>query len=434
MGSDQLQFDRVVKFLVKYSWIFDFKVINFFSEDRILNQIPRVWKEFLSELSVEDFNEVFLHRGRLKSRGLPGEVEQFISEYYTVPAGYPVYPVSGERLPVAERRGVGCKKEHEVVQMAAFLTSLAPPPSLAVDAGAGLGYLGEQLRRAGLQVLGLEGSPAHSARAEHRRQQMLAPTFPTVRLKLDTSRCCLDRLEELVPSGACLVGLHCCGDLTPDLLDIFLQCPQFQRLAVVSCCYHRMSPDRFPRSQALSRAIAASSNPAVFGPFLLRLGAQEPLERWARQDGAEHINHARSVGHRAVLEVAAAQQGIKLIKRRRRAGVAGRARKTGEEPLLEAEQLVETLQDRFQLPPGSEAGLEAAVRKELAARAAQFPLLELLTGLQCLLQPVIERLITEDRLAVLRESPITAPPAVFQIFSDSISPRNKLLFAEKLSL
>lgn len=38
-----------------------------------------------------------------------------------------------------------------------------------------------------------------------------------------------------------LVGLHCCGDLTSTLIDKFVHSNNVQNLAVVSCCYHRIT-------------------------------------------------------------------------------------------------------------------------------------------------------------------------------------------------
>ena len=41
----------------------------------------------------------------------------------------------------------------------------------------------------------------------------------------------------------CVVGLHCCGDLTPDLLRMVSGQvnPDLCALVVVGCCYHKMS-------------------------------------------------------------------------------------------------------------------------------------------------------------------------------------------------
>ena len=42
-----------------------------------------------------------------------------------------------------------------------------------VDVGCGLGYLGEELTRLGLDVLGLEGNTSHSEGGERRRGSFL---------------------------------------------------------------------------------------------------------------------------------------------------------------------------------------------------------------------------------------------------------------------
>ena len=41
----------------------------------------------------------------------------------------------------------------------------------------------------------------------------------------------------------CVVGLHCCGDLSPAVLSLFASCvhPALSVLVLVSCCYHRLS-------------------------------------------------------------------------------------------------------------------------------------------------------------------------------------------------
>lgn len=42
-----------------------------------------------------------------------------------------------------------------------------------------------------------------------------------------------------------LVGLHACGDLTPTLLRVFINCPAVAGLASVACCYMKLTCNRF---------------------------------------------------------------------------------------------------------------------------------------------------------------------------------------------
>ena len=44
-----------------------------------------------------------------------------------------------------------------------------------------------------------------------------------------------------VLQGVCMVGLHCCGDLTPTMLRVFSHSARLRCLVCVSCCYHRMA-------------------------------------------------------------------------------------------------------------------------------------------------------------------------------------------------
>ena len=45
------------------------------------------------------------------------------------------------------------------------------------------------------------------------------------------------------PVGVCMVGLHCCGDLTPTVLRLFTSGfhPSLRSLILLGCCYHKMS-------------------------------------------------------------------------------------------------------------------------------------------------------------------------------------------------
>ena len=61
----------------------------------------------------------------------------------------------------------------------------------------------------------------------------------------------------------------------------------------------------------------------------------------------------------------------------------------------------------------------------------EFPLFELLTGLQFLLQAVIENLITLDRVLFLQEDSHSAETGVSQIFDPLLSPRNKVIYVTR---
>ena len=40
-----------------------------------------------------------------------------------------------------------------------------------------------------------------------------------------------------------MTGLHACGDLTPTMMRVFVNCITARSLVSVACCYHKLTPD-----------------------------------------------------------------------------------------------------------------------------------------------------------------------------------------------
>ena len=40
-----------------------------------------------------------------------------------------------------------------------------------------------------------------------------------------------------------MTGLHACGDLTPTMMRVFVNCASACSLVSVACCYHKLTPD-----------------------------------------------------------------------------------------------------------------------------------------------------------------------------------------------
>ena len=40
-----------------------------------------------------------------------------------------------------------------------------------------------------------------------------------------------------------ITGLHACGDLTPTMMRVFVNCASASSLVSVACCYHKLTPD-----------------------------------------------------------------------------------------------------------------------------------------------------------------------------------------------
>ena len=159
----------------------------------------------------------------------------------------------------------------------------------------------------------------------------------------------------------------------------------------------------FPLSQALT-SLSHLLPPPARTPYFLRLAANEGVERWLEQGEEEHSRHMVEVGRRAVLEVVAEKSGI--ILSRRRAGTS--------------------VCERW----GVGEDVEQEVEMRLAELGESLHLIEMLTGLQFLLQGVIEELVAMDRVSYLHECGIKKVNLV-RIFDGSISPRNIAICAFK---
>jgi len=422
-----MDLEKSVRFLRNYSWIYDFKVTNILS-DKILETIPSDWFEFLNSLTIDEFNDIFVNQEVAKN--LPAEVKNFIETYNTLKVPVKKCPLSNSSLSNSQKIGINLKKEHEIVNFANFIEQKCSASDIIniVDIGSGLGYLGEQLTRKEFKVIGIEGSEGHSERAEKRKIRNESHNFDTFHLKIDDGPECLQKLSSLAPDNTCLVGLHCCGDLTPQLLKLFTKIETFSSLMLVSCCYHKMSPNKegfenFPLSAKLKAAVNSLDNPGVFSGFMLRLGAQETIKRWSAMGQGEHKKHKNNVGFRAVLEKVAKDNNIELKKKKRK-GVL-------QSDFDNFEAFKDSLTKRYSIDETKVDTFREQISKCYEENSKHFDLFELLTGLQFLLQSIIENLIHWDRILYLQELSDFSEPEIFEIFDDAISPRNKVIYAKK---
>ena len=211
---------------------------------------------------------------------------------------------------------------------------------------------------------------------------------------------------------------------------------------VVSCCYHKMQflpqqpgPVNFPLSSkvvfSIKKLTELELNSPVqpdelFSVYMMRLAAQETMETWLAQSEADHREHLNNLGFRACLEKVARNLNISLTKRKRRSLPAN-----VNENITSYTRAV---RERYHLDSLDESKLESEMVLCYEEHAADFPVMELLTGLQFMVQAVIENLIMLDRLLYLQEhcGQDESEAGIAQIFSPLVSPRNKVLFVTKL--
>ncbi|KAH9518431.1 Ribosomal RNA adenine dimethylase domain-containing protein 1 [Bulinus truncatus] len=215
------------------------------------------------------------------------------------------------------RKHVKPKKQHEINKLGRAIKVLSETChcSQIIDVGAGLGHLSRLLTfQHGLKAITVEAADGHAPKAasfdketkkdvhrfhRRRKKEPAAQASNESFNSEDKSKVCLsdisgssknetsentseEQFDDLPSHVICevhpdveashfldivqlkadkgesefiLVGLHACGDLTPTLLRVFVDCPKAVALASVACCYMKISSDgsktsaNFPMSE-----------------------------------------------------------------------------------------------------------------------------------------------------------------------------------------
>lgn len=183
----------------------------------------------------------------------------------------------------------------------------------------------------GYRVLGLEAD-AQKVKGALERQDKYYPEsknhvkYARCKVTKDSIKDVKKLLQDTFDKGeinrVCIIGLHACGDLTIDAVNLFMEVSSAQSLILLPCCYHKIaisteqsSTDReyfynFPLSKSLKEALHKSLiddiGVVLRRPFL-RLACQDTKERWNEMSFSDHQEHAFHVLARATLQLYADQ-------------------------------------------------------------------------------------------------------------------------------
>ncbi|CAH1252241.1 RRNAD1 [Branchiostoma lanceolatum] len=461
--------ERICRVLAEHEWIYNFQLTRFFVE-KVWEKLPKEWRKPLLSLSTDDLNH--LPTGRVKD-DWPTSLKDFVE----TAASLALPRQQSHDLVAMEinkdlARGMTPKKKHEVSYLASVIRDACRKTSCStvIDIGSGLGYLGQVLHhQCGVQVVGVEAQASHVHGAQRRIKSQgkdADAQIQTVNLKLEDTSSCIHDLELLIntlqqsPSkdqsqtdvfnrnndverenGTCMVGLHCCGDLCPTMLKMFVSVERLKCLVCVSCCYHGMSVTdpgsrpscfmNFPLSRTVKEKLKKVSTEFPdwqLNVFAMRLAAQETQARWSCQSYEDHLFHTRTVAYRAVLEhvVTTGGKGIQKLKRK----------VTRKDAFQSFPVYLDAVFGRMTLHSDETVRTEEDWKKYHDALQHShdqweefFPYIEIITALQVLLQPVLETLVTVDRCLYLQEQGLKTE--VVPIFDDRISPRNLAIIAER---
>jgi len=248
MKCEQFDLEGAVDFVSSFKDIINMNIVDMFLDEQrskiscfcITQEMMRFSELELVQLASGIYQELFSMPG-----GLSAEMSEFLNGVrkfslhntlrYTEPAPQARLGRLNERK--------SDKKRHEVDRLAHLIVSQLSdqPENLAVDFGAGQGYLSQALADAGWDVVALErddgqchGSLVRQAASGH------AP-YRLRQLNIDASTTVND-LADVVSDvkHACFCSLHACGSLSINMIRLFINDNKASLLANVGCCYNLM--------------------------------------------------------------------------------------------------------------------------------------------------------------------------------------------------
>eukprot|EP00026_Physarum_polycephalum_P007483 Phypoly_transcript_07545.p1 GENE.Phypoly_transcript_07545~~Phypoly_transcript_07545.p1 ORF type:complete len:497 (+),score=58.29 Phypoly_transcript_07545:102-1592(+) len=466
----------LVAFINKYSFLYRFKSIEFFTKS-VWDTIPESWKEPLLGLSNEE--AAAFPQGKVLKQDWPQSLADFVSDIrkLSMPRNevnqFPLPTLSqsfqtvnkiGFSLPSLSRN-MTAKKVHEVTKLSDLVshiaTSFGSESVDVVDIGSGEGYLGQVLHHDyGMSVVGVderseftEGAQQraqyiHKERAARERKANLdtdshsengvdnqGPTTGGVKHVVATIT--LDMVPEHFehiawpigpPKQAILVGLHTCGILANAMLRLFMISSPFRAIVDVGCCYYRKLPDS--EYELMSNLARQSANPTLqMTPGALKL-ACEAVCRMSMSSPKEYTYSMESHFFRTLLETALVQHfptghqfNIRGLPRKKSSTFQDYSRLAVSRMI---KQLPKDSPNSFHTQTQS---LTATLDKLYNELQDFYQHVNVTLLLRSIMAPVLESFILLDRFCYLKEG--GAFPSLVPLFDEALSPRNMAIIAFK---
>ena len=277
------------EYLGNYSWIFNYSNVKIMQEK---HKWPSEWSDFIHHTSVLDLKQIF----KSEASNCPYFVKDFVKKRNSLLNEFETIFISDTKNPVTElgkekeqqiiwnqlKRGMNIKKQHEVLMFGPIIEEANKSfegLDHIVDVGSGAGHLERYLLKMTSikqnQFVCIESSNSHveSSIKQTRNDEELK--VATINATVKNSEDCHKDLDfqiescssKSISNKSALIGLHACGDLTNSMISWFHN-SKFGLLAVVSCCYHKMTT--FPVSQKLKSSVKED----LRSHFALRLACQ----------------------------------------------------------------------------------------------------------------------------------------------------------------
>ncbi|OQV22476.1 putative Methyltransferase-like protein 25 [Hypsibius exemplaris] len=351
---------------------------------------------------------------------------------------------------------MSAKKYVEVEDMSFFVSQYARLGDLhrVVDFGSGKGYLSAMLNmRYGLSVLGLELSSANVAAARVRTERMIkqwsslcrsvgleSKTQPPGNGSLVFSSCEVTRnsdLDEIVADSQSsksnvddsylLCGLHTCGSLGNDLLDIFRRNSSAKALVAIGCCYHFMA-EAYSHLPEATGEVAGDNCLFPMSSYLnsIRFSLGRTARMLASQSPERILlsgieTSVQSMFFRAVLQELLGRHGVHL-------GSLDRVGKIDVTGGIDFVQYVAAARRVITIP--SEISDDDA-RACLADFESLKSTIAVIILIRVMLAPCLEQIVLLDRALFLLDQKNVADVHLVSLFSPVVSPRTWAICAYK---
>uniref|UniRef100_A0ACD5XQY3 Uncharacterized protein n=1 Tax=Avena sativa TaxID=4498 RepID=A0ACD5XQY3_AVESA len=304
--------EAIASFLGGHRPLLEAHVVNFF-KDRLWETVDAEWMECLRGEPVESL--LMLPSGCVQYHW-PSSLQEFLltarslvlpREQKSTQSFLPNSRVASIGTVLAQ--GMNTKKKHEIETLSAMVDAIARSSGAktVIDVGSGQGYLAQALSfEYQLPVVAIDASSHHASitntRAERikkhyaakcvEKQQFKVPRTVTCHvLSSDTlaavtlDACQDDHGQHVTKTNVpqlVLAGLHACGDLSVNMLRVFVSCEQVQALVSVGCCYNLLSEDCYEDTDTCPGfpiSKAAKSSKLFLGKSIRDLACQS-AERW----------------------------------------------------------------------------------------------------------------------------------------------------------
>ncbi|CAN6338938.1 unnamed protein product [Urochloa humidicola] len=521
--------EALAAFLGRHRSLLEAHVVNFF-KDRMWELVDTEWMECLRREPVESLLK--LPSGCVQDHW-PATLREFVltARSLVIPREQKALQSLVPDIHVASigtvlAQGMNSKKKHEIENLAAVVHAIAKScgAKTVVDVGSGQGYLAQALSfEYQLPVVAIDASSHHAsvtiARAERikkhyaakcvEKQLLTVPRTVTCHvLSSDTlaavtlDACKDDYVEHVRETKACttkspqilestqsnppliLAGLHACGDLSVNMLRVFVSCEQVKALVSVGCCYNLLSENSYEDTNTcpgFPMSKAAKLSKLMLGKSIRDLACQS-AERWrsltldiALQNFGVHAFRAsfQMVLEKYFPEVSRlspsiGRQGKALRRQRLRKVVESQMATEKIDDLSRSTLKVQNMNTDYvdSVIRGVDTGPDDndndhdecrkfALFKDFTlsglgrlgcGSVEDMSLLEIWKGVQpfseyigpfwCLraaLGPLVETYILLDRLLFLQEQNSLVEALLFPLFDPTMSPRNMAIIAWKLS-